>query len=104
MKRESQLSLRGQGTPQTRSKACWELVAMTASGDRETAEERKEATEWTQTCGAAKWQFSAGKEDLNHMFDSHTEVSASILGHPHSSYAQIPEIVTCDWKSTFVSG
>lgn len=92
-KRESALPP-GPGSPQTHSRACWEPVAMTASGDREGAERRKEATEWTQTCGAAKWQFSAGKEDFNHMFHSHTEVSSSILGHPHSSCAKIPKIDT----------
>lgn len=53
MKRESALPP-GPGAPQTHSKACWEPVAMTASGDRERADERKEAAEWTQACGAAK--------------------------------------------------
>lgn len=57
-----------------------------------TAEGRKEATEWMQTCGAAEWQFSAGKEDLNHMLHSHTEVCSSILGHCHSFCTQISKI------------
>lgn len=29
-----------------------------------------ESTAWMQTCGAAKWQFSAGKEDVNHKLRS----------------------------------
>lgn len=82
MKRESALPP-GPGAPQTHSKACWEPVAMTASGDRERAEERKEAAEWTQACGVAKQQFSAGKEDLNHMF-YHTLRSARVFWDTHT--------------------
>lgn len=95
-KRESALSLRGPA-PHTHSKACWEPVAMTVSADRERAMERK-------TCGAAKWQFSAGKEDLNHMFHSHWG-QREYFGTFWQFFCTVPQnrpAVTCNWKSYFV--
>lgn len=72
----------GPGAPQTHSKACWEPVAMTAASDRERGRRPQSADRHVEQPNG---NFSAGKEDLNHMFHSHTEVSSSILGHPHSS-------------------
>ncbi|KAM7367560.1 hypothetical protein PAMP_013849 [Pampus punctatissimus] len=49
----------GGPAPHTHSKACWEPVAMTASGQQGESD-GEEGGERMQTCGAVKWQFSAG--------------------------------------------